>query len=163
VRNMKNLFQLSLEYENLTRAQEEYAERNAGLIDESIEAQILKCRDYIPEIIKDMKNHAAMSEMLKREIDTLTERKKAHDNKAQRCKDALLKMCTVGEKLEYECGAVSWRKSSSVVINMENLLPESAFKVVKSVSKDTVKDLIKAGQIAEEIAHIEERQNIQVK
>lgn len=160
---MLALYQLSEVYSALINAQERYAEENGGHINEGIEAQIVECKEHAPEILKDYKNHVAFSGMIQGEISALRGRMMEHDKKADRCKAVLEKMFSSGEKAEYDCGAVSWRRSKSVHVENENGLPEEAFKIFRDIRKDVVKNLINLGMVPPDVARIVERNNIQIK
>jgi len=104
----------------------------------------------------------AYADAVKSEAKRLIDRARAEENKAESLKAYLSSAISVGEKLKDERVAISWRKSSSVVIDDESKLPESCFKVVRSVSKTEVKEALTSGALTDG-AHIEEKQNIQIR
>lgn len=104
----------------------------------------------------------AESDALKEQAKRLLTRARVIDNETDRIKNWLSRFIKVGEKVKNSIVSISWRKSSSVVVDDETKLPESAFRVIREVSKTAVKEMIERG---EEIsgAHIEIKQNIQVR
>ena len=68
------------------------------------------------------------------------------------------------KKMDTSTNKISFRKSESVSVDDETLIPTDYIKVkeTKSVDKTAVKKAIKAGEVIPG-AHIEVKQNIQIK
>lgn len=102
----------------------------------------------------------------KNEIDRLLAKKKANDQKQMKIEEYLdfnLKAMGI-TKLETALFKFSYRKSESVVIDDLELIPE-AYKRVKTTvdaDKTTIKSALKNGLLVGG-AHIEEKQNLQIK
>lgn len=104
----------------------------------------------------------AESDVIKSEVKRLAARARVCENKAERAKKYLSSVVAPGEKLKDNSVSIGWRKSTAVVIDDENVLPETCFRIIKEVSKTYVKEQIESGVVTTG-AHIEERQNIQIR
>ena len=136
-------------YERLSNLQEEF--------DDKVENLAL--------YVKDLKAQAVA---LKTEKDNLAKRQKAAERRAQSIEN-FLTMILDGKKRTYTRAAISYRKSEAVVIENEeeflNFYKGREFikeKIEKTIDKTTIKGLLKQGEILLG-AHLEERQNIQIK
>lgn len=109
------------------------------------------------------KNVAAEAEMVKAEAKNLTERQKRLENKAESLKKYLA-YALGGEKFSTPKVAVSFRKSESVLVKDEHLVPDKycEFTTVRKPNKTNLKKALKDG---EEIMGVElvEKQNVSVK
>lgn len=113
-----------------------------------------------------IKNLTAEVEMFKAEEKNLKERRQAKEKKIERLKDYLTRsMELTGDKLlETPRVKLSFRKSTSVVVEDLDKLPEEYVKVKteKSADKTALKKAIQGG--AEIVgAEIKETQNLQIK
>jgi hypothetical protein len=95
------------------------------------------------------------------EAKRLAERARAAENKAKRLKAYLAHFVQPGEKLKDARVSIGWRKSTAVIIEDESRLPEECWKVVRTVSKTSVKEMLGKGEV--DGARIEARQNIQIR
>ena len=120
--------------------------------DEKIEAIILWRKDLIAE-----------AEAVKAEAQNLSKRAKSCESKAEQLKK-YVEHALDGAKFKTERCSVSYRKSTSIVIDDPYLLSDKYFKQVdeKWFSKEKIKAAIDKG---EEVigAHQEERQSIIIK
>ena len=107
------------------------------------------------------KELSAEAEAVAAEAKALIARSRSAQAKADRLKSYLGRYMQPGERLQDTRCLISWRKSKSVVIDDESGLPESCFRVVREISKTEIKAALESG--ADIPAHIEERQNIQIK
>ena len=119
--------------------------------------------ENVAQYIKELGYRA---EALKREEQTLSERRKSAERKAEYLKDYLsLCMDIVGQnKLETDKCKISFRRSESVNITDFDKLPEEykRTKTVVEADKTAIKDALKTG--ADVIgAELVEKQNIQIK
>jgi hypothetical protein len=160
------LYEIKREYDLLLAVAAEQAEANEGVIpdwlsdkldaiEETLEGKISNCGAMY-------KNFSAEAEAIAAEIERLTARKKAAENQAKWLKGYIASCVPAGSKISTPQCAVSWRKSEQVVIDSEILVPDEYCKIKREVSKTMVKDAIKANQVVLG-AHIEEKQNIQIK
>jgi len=117
-----------------------------------------KCLD----VARYIKSLNAEESAISNEIKSLTERKKTATNKAERLKEYLRISIKEGEKLNDANTVISWRKSSKTIIDNENELPETCFKIEKNPVLTEIKSLLESGKITSG-AHIELSQNIQIK
>ena len=110
-----------------------------------------------------IKNLEAEAAAVKAEKDNMADRQKRLEKKAESLK-RYLAYALQGEKFSTPKIALSWRRSESVVITDEHLLPENCLNVVvtKRPDKKVIKDALKAGK---EImgAELVEKQSLQIK
>ena len=99
---------------------------------------------------------------VKAEAKRLIARANAAEHRADRIEEYLTRTVQPGEKLSNTWVMIGWRKSSAVVIDDETKLPDSCFKIIRQPSKTEIKAGIETGAITDG-AHIETRQNIQIK
>ena len=132
---------------------------NADELDNLKMAREQKCEN----IALYFKNVSAEAEMVKAEAKTMTERAKRLENKAESLKKYLA-YALGGEKFSTPKVAVSFRRSESVNITDEHLVPDNFcdFTMVRKPNKTALKDALKKG---EEImgAELVEKQNVSVK
>jgi hypothetical protein len=110
-----------------------------------------------------IREQIAYADAVKMEAKRLLEHSRTADNKIDRMKQYLSCVVAVGEKLKDERVSIGWHKSSAVIIDDEGKLPESCFRVIREVSKTTVKNNLIEGGLPDGAAHIEERQNISIR
>ena len=127
----------------------------------AFEALLGAKEEKLENIIKLYKNATADSTALKAEADAFTKRAKAAAALADRMK-AMLEAELDGNTFECTTGKVSLRKSKALIVDDERRIPEQYQKIAFSVDKAALKKAIENGEnIAG--AHIEVRQNVQVK
>lgn len=127
--------------------------RLSGAFDQKCEA--VGC--YIKEL-------NAQAAAIKAEQDGLQKRRKALEAKAERLREYLADwMSAAGkERLETPRAALSWRKSSAVVVDDLEALPESCRKVKIEADKALIRMLLKQGD-AVEGARLEEGRSLQIR
>lgn len=115
--------------------------------------------------VKDLKAQAVA---LKAEKDALAKRQKAAERRAESI-ERYLQNALQGQKRTYTRAAISYRKSEAVVIEDETEFLQFykgrefvKEKIERSVDKTCVKGLLKQGEILLG-AHLEQRENIQIK
>ena len=110
-----------------------------------------------------IKNLEAEKEAVKHEKDNFTDREKKLGKKIEGLK-GYLTYALNGKKFSTPRVAVSFRKSESVLIKNENLIPDEycEFTTTRKPNKKTIKDALKEGK---ELMGVEllEKQNIQIK
>lgn len=110
-----------------------------------------------------IKNLEAEAAAVKAEKDNMADRQKRLEKKAESLKEYLA-YALQGEKFATPKIAMSWRRSESVNITDEALLPENCLNVtiVKKPDKKVIKDALKAGK---EImgAELVTKQNLQIR
>jgi len=120
--------------------------------------------EKVLNVAKFIKGLNAESEAIKNETDKLMQRRKSIDKKVEWLKNYIDRNCESKEKIQDSTTIVSWRKSESVKILNENLLPKQYIKekIEISVDKMKIKESIKNG---EEVtgAEIETNFNLQIK
>jgi len=160
-----NLFEIDSIYRNVLDRAKAIAEENEGVIPDDLSAELdaieMTREQKMENVVKAHKNESALADMIKDEIKTLQSRFASHENSAEWLKKWLSMFVSPGEKYEFGSGKISWRKSSSVIVD-ETQLPDEYFKVVRSPMKSEIKDAIKAGATIQGVS-IEEKQNIQIK
>lgn len=110
-----------------------------------------------------IKNLEAEAAAVKAEKDAMADRQRRLEKKAESLK-GYLAYALQGEKFSTPKIALSWRRSESVVITDEHLLPENCLNVtiVKKPDKKVIKDALKAGKDIMG-AELREKQNLQIK
>ena len=160
-----SLFSIDAAYQLAQDRAEEYAAEHNGEIlpefDTELTALEMDRDKKIDCTIRYYKNQLALADMIEAELDALKSRIKVHRNNAERNKNYLGYIIQPGQKLEYGCGKISWRKSERVEVQDINALPESFVKVERSAMLTEIKAALKQGIILP--ARIVEMQNIQVK
>ena len=110
-----------------------------------------------------IKNLEAEKEAVKHEKDNFTDREKKLGKKIEGLK-GYLTYALNGKKFSTPRVAVSFRKSESVLIKNENLIPDEycEFTTTRKPNKKTIKDALKEGK---ELMGVEllEKNNIQIK
>ena len=112
-----------------------------------------------------MKNIASDIDALKNEEKALEARLKVKENELENLK-AYVGMILNGEKFESSRVRFSFRKSNAVVIDeayIENIPSEYLIAQDPKIDKKALKADIEAGKDLDGIAHIEEKQNLQIK
>ena len=143
-----NLYEINRDLQNMILS----AIDADGVIQEGFEADIdelfkakeeklLNCAKYI-------KNEMAFVKMLKEEEDALKTRRKAIENRIEWMKKYVLSNVEAGEKVQDSQATISTRKSESVEILNETLIPKELCSHIPEswkVDKMAVKKAIKAG------------------
>ena len=103
-------------------------------------------------------------------IDRLTAEKKRLEKRKAQLKDYLSNACLEAgySKIKGDYADISFRKSEQTIVDDENLLPEEMFavKIEKKPNLKAIKAAIEQAKANGEVfvgAHIEEKQNIQIK
>lgn len=163
---MMNLYELTSElktaFENLT------VDENTGEVYgfESIDTLDIAFEQKAEAYALTIKNLLAFSDAIKMEIDALKSRADAAKKKVEQLKTHLAEsMQAVGkDKISTPKVALSFRKSTSVLITDETLIRDDLFnvKMTKTPNKTAISKLLKAGESVPG-AEIIESQNIQIK
>ena len=165
------LYELAADYEAFIAAIEAGEIPEEALIDtlESIESAI---EDKVDNIACLLKNLAAEAAAIKAEEDKLAERRKSKEKAYERFKVYLSDMMLKCGKTKFESARnnISFRKSDAVTIDDEEEFAEWAavyhdeYLTYKkpSINRAAIKEAIKSG-VKIDGAHIESRQNIQIK
>ncbi len=113
-----------------------------------------------------IKNLDAEAEAIKKEEKALKERRERDEKKAERLRKLLTESLQNADQPNFETSRcqVSFRRSDAVIITDQDLLDEKYIKVKTTTEPDKtlIKKDLKAGMIMDG-AHLEERQNIQIK
>jgi hypothetical protein len=163
---MPTLYELNSDLQIALDMARESAEANNGEIAPDLASKIDNLEMDIDNkragCVKYYKNESAMAEMYAIEIEAMLKKKQAHENNAKWVKEYIRSsMITEGQKIEYTCGKISWRKSERVIIDSEIGFPEHYYKIEKSLQKTLIKEGLKEGlQLP---AHIETVNNLQIK
>lgn len=109
------------------------------------------------------KNLVSQSKALAEEIKSLTARKKAFNNKAERIKNYIFDLIPKGENLESTRCKIGWRKSKAVMVSIDpKALPEEYQKVTVAADKTELKTALQGGEKIEGVS-LQENQSIQIK
>lgn len=104
----------------------------------------------------------AEAEAIREEAKRLIKRANTASNKAERLKAYLQTAVQPGEKLKNEWVSISWRKSTTCIIENPNIVPDTFCRTIREVSKSAVKDALSKGESVAG-ARLEEHQNIQIR
>lgn len=120
--------------------------------DKKIEGVILWRKDMLAE-----------AEAIKNEVKKLQDRIRPLENKAEQLK-AYINYALEGQKFKTERCAVSYRKTTSVVIDDPTKIPPKYLKDIKEdwISKTAIKEALEEGMTIDG-AHQEEKQSIIIK
>lgn len=108
--------------------------------------------------IKDLKAEAAALDAEKKNLDARSTVAKRKSDSLSRYLQAMLD----GEKFKTARCSISYRKTSAVIVDDENELPELCVRIKKEPNKTAIKDYINAG-VSVPGAHIEDRQSMIIK
>jgi hypothetical protein len=108
--------------------------------------------------IKDLKAEAAALDAEKKNLDARSTVAKRKSDSLSRYLQAMLD----GEKFKTARCSISYRKTSAVIVDDENELPELCVRIRKEPNKTAIKDYINAG-VSVPGAHIEYRQSMIIK
>lgn len=141
------LYEIEAVYQSLM----DRAEENEGDITDFVhefEEIRAEFKDKAENYWRMIKNLTAEADALKAEKQRLEKKQKAKENAVQFLKDRLAdSMRFMGEdNVKTIFGSLSFRRSESVDIVSEELLPEEYFKVVKTPVKTAISDAIKQGK-----------------
>jgi hypothetical protein len=163
------LYEIDGMYQSYLAQAKEEAEQNEGVIPDDLAAKLdamEMTRDVkIENSVKYYKNENAIADMLDAEIKALQARARSHRGHAEWLKTYLSAIIKPGEKPEYSCGKISWRKSERTIINDGAKIPVEYTRVIpehREPELDKIKKALKDGEKIEGAA-IEERQNLQIK
>ena len=130
---------------------------------EKLDALEMEREKKIEGVILWRKDLMAEADALKKEIDTLSKRKKTCDNQAEQLKK-YTEYALQGDKFKTERCAVSYRTTKSIIIDDLHQLPVDVWKELSEdwISKSKIKEMIEAGKEVKG-AHQEEKQSIIIK
>ena len=132
------------------------------ILDESALEQLQLDRDEKIEniclFIKDLKAEAAALDAEKKNLDARASVAKKKSDSLSRYLQAMLD----GEKFKTARCSISYRKTSAVIVDDENELPELCVRIKKEPNKTAIKDYINAG-VSVPGANIEDRQSMIIK
>ena len=158
---MANLYELTRAIEEFDLEIDEETGEVTNL--DELDALELERDTKVENIALWVKNLTAEAAAIKAEVQNLTKRQKAAENKAERLKDYLMGNLA-GEKFKTPKVAISYRTSEAVEITDEDLIPEE-FLVIKTEykpDKKAIKDELKAGGEVEG-AELVKRTSLQIK
>lgn len=161
---MKTLYDITIENLKII----DLLQESGGEITEEIEQLMAINEDNLNTKVED---YCKVIKMLdtevkgaKAEIDRITAYKKTTEKIIERMKnriDSAFQMMAIDE-LKVGTFKVNYRKSESVNIIDESLIPDDYFQVKKEVSKEAIKDAIKGG-LEVSGAEILEKKNLQIR
>lgn len=131
--------------------------------EEKLNALEMERDKKIEGVILWMKDLQAEADAVKAEGAKLYKRGKACENKAEQLKK-WVKYALNGDKFKTDRCSVSYRKTSSIVIDDVYALPQDVWKEMSEdwISKSKIKEIIESGKEIKG-AHQEERQSIVIK
>jgi len=158
-----SLYQITAEYKNLFERLESEPENIEALIEE-VEVNEQNFNDNALNYCKFIRSQESEVEAIEKEIDRLKDLKQSKQKVTERLKENLKNSMQVfgKEKIDLNLFKVSLRKSESVNIDDEVILP-SKFTVIKTQpDKKAIKEYLKAGNELEG-CQIVENQSLLIK
>lgn len=144
---------------------EEMAEDDKSLV-EYLDSVELQLKDKVNNVIKFQMSCEATAEAIGSEIKRLNDLKYSYEKKANNIKNYIsFSLQKNGiEKLETDIAKLSFRKSQSLTITDENLIPKEfiTIKEIKNIDKMAIKEAIKTGRTIDG-AILEDKQNLQIR
>lgn len=123
----------------------------------------MKAGQYRNAIMNNNMEIEAAKAEIKRLQSYCKAKERDNDIMSQRIKDAMTLRSMKEIKIDGGVGGrFSFRTSKQVVVDDETKLPDTCFVTKRELSKTAIKDAIEAGTELEG-AHIEEKQNLQIK
>lgn len=156
---MTELFKLNKEIEAAFAELEQTGEEH---LFEKFEALKLERAEKLSGIACLIKNLRVLEDGLGKEIKELQARKKAVDAKICSLFGYLSRSLNPGEKFENEKCKLSWRKSTSVEVPDEDLVPDQYCRMERKVLKEILEHDLKIGADLP-FARLITKQNLQVK
>ena len=158
-----NLYELTCEQIEINRMLEE----NGGELTPELEQALLITEENLNQkaegYCKAIAIYNGQAATLDEEIKRLTAKKKVAENAVARMKDALMQVLQL-EKINAGTFTISTRKSKSLEVLDEALIPEKYKETVTTikVDKNAIKDAIKNGAEIEGV-ELKENKSIQIK
>jgi hypothetical protein len=170
-----NTFEITKELEaiRLLTETEQFDEDTGELIDNSdeikqrLDAIGIKRDDKLKAIEYIKREYLSMGERVDFETKRLKERKSSFDKKVDKLAD-LQKYLLGGEKVETDLFTFSFKKSTKLITDDKELIPDK-YKTVEKVevvtfdNKQLKKDLMDNDELVVKGVHLEHNQNLQVK
>lgn len=159
-----NLYKIDLEYLKLM----ELLDESDGEITEEV-GDLMEQNQNLAE--NSLKNYTFMVRNLEgdinaidAEIKRLTAMKKSKDRSLEVLKDGITFTMKVRDLDKFDGGTfkLSFRKSTSLVIDDEGKVPEQFLKLHTTIDKQAIKDTLKGGFTCT-YAHLQENDNLQIK
>lgn len=126
-----------------------YAENNDGEIPAALDIELEKLtiekEKKVLDIARYIKSLKAEAEAIKNEMEKLKKRYNMNKNYANRLKQYLKVILHTGEKYKDSNTLLSWRKSETVKIINENIIPDIYFKIEKTPILSMIKTELKKG------------------
>ena len=142
-----------------------YIDEETGevFLPESLDDLSVERTEKIENIALYIKNLKSEAEAIKSEVESLKSRADIKKKKAERLTDYLDKILC-GEKLETPKVALSYRKSTSVNIENEEIIPDEfmTIKTEKKPNKVAIAKSLKNGETVI-VCELVEKQNLQIK
>ena len=132
-------------------------------LDDTLKSIECALEDKVEGYVSIIKNITSDIEGLKAEEKRLAERRKSLESSIDRMKSALefALINSNKDKVKTSKFTVSFRKSSSVEITNEALVPSEFIKIERKVDKAQIKNLLKHHEL--EFARLVDKQNLQIK
>ena len=159
---MATLYELNDMYRNIQFLIEsgEYTEEELKFALDSVNGEIAEKLEGYAMVVKNIESDI---EGLKAEERRLADRRKSLENGVKRMKEAMQDtLLLTGEKrIKTQKFTISLRKSSSVEIENEDLIPEEFVKITKTISKSELAKRLKETEIPG--AKLVEKESLQIR
>lgn len=159
---MATLYELNEMYRNIQFLIEsgEYTEEELKFAIDSVNGEISEKLEGYAMVVKNLESDI---EGLKAEEKRLADRRKSLENGVKRMKEAMQDtLLLTGEKrIKTQKFTISLRKSTSVEIENEDLIPEEFVKITKTISRSELAKCLKEGEIPG--ARLVEKESLQIR
>ena len=159
---MATLYELNKMFQNIQFLIEsgEYEEEELKFAIDSVNGEIDEKLEGYAMVVKNLESDI---EGLKAEERRLADRRKSLENGVKRMKEAMQDtlLMTGERKLKTPKFTISLRKSTSVQIENEDLIPQEFFKVTKTISKSELTKRLKEQEVPG--ARLVENQSLQIR
>lgn len=159
---MATLYELNDMYRNIQFLIEsgEYTEEELKFALDSVNGEIAEKLEGYAMVVKNLESDIAG---LKAEEKRLADRRKSLENGVERMKEAMQDtLLLTGEKrVKTSKFTISLRKSTSVEVENEDLIPEEFVKITKTISKSELAKRLKEAEVPG--ARLVENQSLQIR
>jgi len=159
---MATLYELNKMFQNIQFLIEsgEYEEEELKFAIDSVTGEIDEKLEGYAMVVKNLESDI---EGLKAEEKRLADRRKSLENGVKRMKEAMhdTLLMTGERKLKTPKFTISLRKSTSVQIENEDLIPQEFFKVTKTISKSELTKRLKEQEVPG--ASLVEKESLQIR
>lgn len=144
----ETLYEIATQYREILAMDCDDEDEKAAMVN-ALDEIIDRFEQKAENVIKYIKNTEAWGAAIRAEEVRLAERRRTMERKAEQLTAYLEAMMTMTGKREVQAGifqAKFKKNTQSIVVTDESLLDDRFFKISRTVSKDAIKEALKAGE-----------------